>query len=116
MTGVPSCAPPLSRAAEPSGNGRAAPVSGRSLNFERRHFRRIGAGRMPEADRSAAAQKDLLALHRHFSLTLKRYEGAVGTDVDQNEFVAAALDPCVLARRFAVRYDDVAGVLPAELY
>jgi len=71
---------------------------------------------MPEADRSSAAQKDLLALHRHFRLALKRNEGTVGADVDQNEFVAAAFDPGVFAGRLAVRYHDIAGILPAELY
>ena len=71
---------------------------------------------MPEADRSPAAQEDLLAFYRHFRLALKRDESAVGADIDQNEFVAAALDPRVLAGRLAVRYDDIAGVLPAELY
>jgi len=71
---------------------------------------------MPEADRSAAAQEDLLALYHHFRLSLKRDEGAVGADIDQNEFVAAVLNPGVLAGRLAVRYDDVAGALPAELY
>jgi hypothetical protein len=71
---------------------------------------------MPEADRSAAAQENLLALYRHFRLALKRNEGAVGADIDQNEFVAAALNPRVLAGRFAVRYDDIAGALPPKLY
>jgi hypothetical protein len=33
---------------------RERPGSGRSFNLERRHFRRIGAVRMPEADRSSA--------------------------------------------------------------
>src|SRR4029077_5171698 len=89
--------------------------SGRSLNFERRYFRRIGAVRMPEADRSAAAQKDFLALYGHFRFALKVNESAVGADVDQDEFFAPAFNPSVLARRLAVRYDDVAGVLPAEL-
>src|SRR5258706_11404487 len=71
---------------------------------------------MPEADRSAAAQKDLLALYGHFRLAVKRNESAVGADVDQNELVAAKFNPRVLARRFAVRYDDVARALPAERY
>src|SRR5258705_13338134 len=71
---------------------------------------------MPESDRSAAAQKDLLALYRHFGLAVESDESSVGADIDQNELVAAKFNPRVLAGRFAVRYDDVARALPAERY
>jgi hypothetical protein len=71
---------------------------------------------MPKADRSASMQHDLLALYDHFRSAVEGNESAVGADIDQNEFVAAAFNPRVLARRLAVSYHNVAGTLPAELY
>src|SRR5258708_7359738 len=71
---------------------------------------------MPEADRSAAAQKDLLALYGHFGLAVKRDISAVGADIDKNDFGARSFNPGGLARRFGVRYDAVARAPPPERY
>ena len=69
---------------------------------------------MAERDPSLATQHHLLASQRDFGFAGEGDEGAVAALIDQNEFVAPALDPRMHARRLAIRQDDLATGVAAE--